>query len=247
MTRAAEFEEESLRLRREIGDKWGVAVSLGNYAWFALNQNDLGKAGELLLESLAIRHEIGDLGGMAWCLEKLAKTYIMNGRKQSQKQSIAYFRAATRLLGAAQALRTPVGSTIDQVDQPGYQRDLESLRKALGEEPFAKVWREGEGMPLEEVIDLAQAGTIKETLQSEKEKSGGLTGRERQVAGLISQGKSNREIAEEMTVGVKTVETYITRILNKLGFNSRVQIATWMVEKNFEKTETTRARTDATG
>jgi DNA-binding NarL/FixJ family response regulator len=30
-----------------------------------------------------------------------------------------------------------------------------------------------------------------------------------------------------MTVGVKTVETYITRILNKLGFDSRVQVATW--------------------
>ena len=159
--RAAEFEEESLRLRREIGDKWGVAVSLGNYAWFALNQNDLGKAGELLLESLAIRHEIGDVGGMAWCLEKLAKTNIMNARKQSRKQSIVYFRAATRLLGAAQALRTPVGSTIDQVDRPGYERDLESLRKILGQEPFAKVWREGEGMPLEEVIDSGAGGDNK--------------------------------------------------------------------------------------
>ena len=184
---------------------------------------------------------------MAWCLEKLAKTNILNGRKQSQKQSIAYFRAATRLLGAAQALRTPVGSTIDQVDQPGYERDLESLRKALGQVPFAKVWMEGENMPLEDIIEQVLAGTIKENLQSEKEKTGGLTIRERQVAGLISQGKSNREIAEAMTVGVKTVETYITRILNKLGFDSRVQIATWMVERNFEKTETTQARTDTTG
>jgi DNA-binding NarL/FixJ family response regulator len=34
-----------------------------------------------------------------------------------------------------------------------------------------------------------------------------------------------------MTVGAKTVETYVTRILNKLGFDSRVRIATWAVEK----------------
>jgi DNA-binding NarL/FixJ family response regulator len=61
---------------------------------------------------------------------------------------------------------------------------------------------------------------------------------------LISQGKSNREIAEDMTVGVKTVETYITRILDKLGFDSRVQIATWMIEKGFEKKETQRTRTN---
>jgi len=64
-----------------------------------------------------------------------------------------------------------------------------------------------------------------------KEKFGGLTAREREVAVLITQGKSNREIAEAMTIGVKTVETYVTRILNKLGFDSRVQIATWAVEK----------------
>ena len=65
----------------------------------------------------------------------------------------------------------------------------------------------------------------------EKEKFGGLTAREREVAVLIAQGKSNREIAEVMTVGTKTVETYVTRILNKLNFDSRVQIATWAMEK----------------
>jgi DNA-binding CsgD family transcriptional regulator len=65
----------------------------------------------------------------------------------------------------------------------------------------------------------------------EKEKFGGLTRREREAAALIAQGKSNREIAEGMTIGVKTAETYVTRILDKLGFDSRVQIATWAVEK----------------
>jgi len=64
-----------------------------------------------------------------------------------------------------------------------------------------------------------------------KDKFDGLTEREREVATLIAQGKSNREIAEVMVVGVKTVETYITRILNKLGFDSRVQVATWAVAK----------------
>ena len=44
-------------------------------------------------------------------------------------------------------------------------------------------------------------------------------------------GSNVREIAEAMTVGVKTIETYVTRILNKLGFPSRVQIATWAIEK----------------
>ena len=67
--------------------------------------------------------------------------------------------------------------------------------------------------------------------QATKDKFGGLTAREREVAALIVQGKSNREIAEAMVAGVKTVETYVTRILNKLGFDSRVQIATWAKDK----------------
>jgi non-specific serine/threonine protein kinase len=91
-------------------------------------------------------------------------------------------------------------------------------------------------MQLEEIIDCAlfEPASKTESTLSEKEKFGGLTGRERQVAALIAQGKSNREIAEMMTVGVKTVETYVTRILNKLGFNSRVQIATWAIEKGLK-------------
>lgn len=65
----------------------------------------------------------------------------------------------------------------------------------------------------------------------QQENFGGLSPRERQVATLIASGKSNREIANEMTVGVKTVETYMTRILNKLVMNSRTQVAVWAVEK----------------
>ncbi len=62
-----------------------------------------------------------------------------------------------------------------------------------------------------------------------KDKQRGLTARERQVAGLVAQGKANREIAETLVVELKTVETHITHILNKLGFDNRVQIATWAV------------------
>ena len=68
----------------------------------------------------------------------------------------------------------------------------------------------------------------------DKGRFGGLTAREREVAMLIAQGKSNREISELMTVGVKTVETYVTRILDKLGFDSRVQVATWAMEKGLK-------------
>jgi DNA-binding NarL/FixJ family response regulator len=71
--------------------------------------------------------------------------------------------------------------------------------------------------------------------QIEKKKYGGLSAREREVAVLIGQGKSNREIAGELVVGVRTVEAHITRILNKLDFSSRTQIAVWAVEQGLAR------------
>jgi DNA-binding CsgD family transcriptional regulator len=67
--------------------------------------------------------------------------------------------------------------------------------------------------------------------QEEAEKFGGLTSREREVARLVSQGKSNREIAEALVLSDRTVENHISNILMKLGFTSRAQIAVWAVEK----------------
>ena len=59
----------------------------------------------------------------------------------------------------------------------------------------------------------------------------GLTERERAVAALIARGKSNREIAEELFVAPRTIETHVHSILSKLGFTSRTQIAVWATEK----------------
>ena len=69
--------------------------------------------------------------------------------------------------------------------------------------------------------------------QAARKESGGLTQREREVAVLIAQGKSNREIAERLVITVRTVEANITRILDKLGFKSRTEIATWAVMRGF--------------
>lgn len=59
----------------------------------------------------------------------------------------------------------------------------------------------------------------------------GLTAREREVATLIAQGKSNRDIATLLVVGNRTVEAHVSGILAKLSFSSRSQIAVWAHEK----------------
>jgi predicted ATPase len=149
--RATVLEDESLAMRREIGDTWGIAISLGNYAWIALGRDDLKQAVALLGESLTLRREIGDLGGAAWCLEKLAKIALITGQRESAPRGEEYFRRAARLFGAAEALRAPVNSAINLVDQPEYERQIASLRAELDEVTFTSAWTEGQTMTLEQV------------------------------------------------------------------------------------------------
>ncbi|MGO4887324.1 response regulator [Anaerobacillus sp. MEB173] len=52
-----------------------------------------------------------------------------------------------------------------------------------------------------------------------------LTAREREVLVLIADGKSNQEIADELVIGIKTVKTHVSNILNKLEVEDRTQIA----------------------
>ena len=67
--------------------------------------------------------------------------------------------------------------------------------------------------------------------QATKRAFGGLTTRERQVAALVAQGKTSREIAEHLVVSERTAEVHVSNILGKLGFSSRAQIAAWAVGK----------------
>jgi len=57
-----------------------------------------------------------------------------------------------------------------------------------------------------------------------------LSPREREVAGLVARGLTNRQIADKLMIGERTVDTHVQGILAKLGFESRTQIAAWAVE-----------------
>jgi DNA-binding CsgD family transcriptional regulator len=60
--------------------------------------------------------------------------------------------------------------------------------------------------------------------------AGGLTAREREVAALVAQGKTSRDIADLLVISERTAEAHVGNILGKLGFSARAQIAAWAVE-----------------
>ena len=63
---------------------------------------------------------------------------------------------------------------------------------------------------------------------------GRLSTREREVAGLVARGSSNRDMARSLGLSERTIETHVQNVLTKLGFHSRTQIAAWAVAEGID-------------
>ncbi|MFJ8729377.1 response regulator [Streptomyces bauhiniae] len=77
--------------------------------------------------------------------------------------------------------------------------------------------------------EVADALLAQEGSNSGQGRGGSLTEREREVLGLIADGRSNREIARALVLSEKTVKTHVSNILMKLDLADRTQAALWAV------------------
>lgn len=77
--------------------------------------------------------------------------------------------------------------------------------------------------------EVAQALLAQEDQSSAAGRPGSLTDREREVLGLVADGRSNREIARALVLSEKTVKTHVSNILMKLDLSDRTQAALWAV------------------
>jgi DNA-binding NarL/FixJ family response regulator len=77
--------------------------------------------------------------------------------------------------------------------------------------------------------EVAGALLSQEETSSGPGRAGSLTEREREVLGLIADGRSNREIARALVLSEKTVKTHVSNILMKLDLADRTQAALWAV------------------
>ena len=144
--------EESLEIQQEVENKNGIANLLSNLGSVANEQGDYVKARSLQEESLKLVQELKDKSGIAYSLEALASLAI----KEEQEERSA------RLWGAAAGLRKAIGSPLPPHAGKGFEHEVASVQKALGEAVFAAAWEEGRAMTMEQAIVYA----LQETPQS---------------------------------------------------------------------------------
>jgi predicted ATPase/class 3 adenylate cyclase/DNA-binding CsgD family transcriptional regulator len=134
---------------------------------------------------------------------------------------------AARLLAAAVALRDSLGTPLPPVSRADYERALAAARAQLGEQAFAVAWAEGQSMTWEQALVDRGAVTIpRETHPTPPAKSPpttpfGLTGREVEVLRLLAQGLTDAQIAEQLVISPRTVNTHLKAIYGKIQVSSR--------------------------
>jgi DNA-binding NarL/FixJ family response regulator len=112
-------------------------------------------------------------------------------------------------------------------------RAKESTSAALGERRFQADFEAGQHLSRDAAIRLALGEPAPvAAAESDGTESSPLSKREAEVAQLVADGLSNKQIGAQLFISEHTVDSHVRHILNKLGFNSRAQIAAWMATSN---------------
>jgi DNA-binding NarL/FixJ family response regulator len=141
-------------------------------------------------------------------------------------------RAAT-LLGSSQRVRDESSLTLLEMFRPQHERTVSIILKAIGQKAFDAAFARGRAMTIDEGVAFAVEGTTPPQPDRPAvniEPPGALTERQLEIARLVADGLSNRQIAARLFLSERTVETHITNILNRLGINSRIQISRWITD-----------------
>jgi predicted ATPase/DNA-binding CsgD family transcriptional regulator len=220
--RAIERLEQGLELCREAGDRYYLAWTLQAQGMQAWHLGDWDGAGGLEAESLRLSRAVDNRVGMAVSIELLAWIAASTGRAER----------AARLLGGLQSLWEAIPTRLYAPYVRHHDACVAGARLALGDREFDRVYRAGNRMGTDQLVALALEQRESLVARSSSGPSPTrLTARERQIAGLVAQGLSNKEIAAKLVISQRTAETHVEHILIKLGFTSRAQIAAWAVEQ----------------
>jgi predicted ATPase/DNA-binding CsgD family transcriptional regulator len=188
---------------------------------------DRRQAAEMASEALWMKNSLGEVFGVAHCLELLAWVGAAGQRAG---------RAAW-LLGAADGLWRKIGRPLFGMDTLlGYHAAAEqAAAEALGQAAYQRIFAVGVALAMTDAVRYALDDLDEPPAACQPGSGLGLlTAREREVAALVSEGLSNREIAERLVISKRTTDSHVEHILTKLGFTSRAQISALVARETRE-------------
>jgi predicted ATPase/DNA-binding CsgD family transcriptional regulator len=219
---------EGVRLAREQGDLYVLEIMLLNLGSAALLAGDLTGSRPLLAEALRMAGQIDDRVAQFYLLGAFGCHAALSGQA----------RLAAQLLGAADGERGRVGANVMPFLAPSLAQAEESAVAKLGAARFEAEFEAGKLLDRDAAFGLAlgkpaQApgsgrGPVAAHAASHSAGGGPLGRREADVARLVADGLTNKQIGTRLFISERTVDSHVRSILNKLGFSSRAQIAAWM-------------------
>jgi predicted ATPase/DNA-binding CsgD family transcriptional regulator len=212
---------EGARLSREAGDLYSLGMMLMNQGYAALRSGAPREAGEWLTEGLRIAHQIDDRVAQCYLVGALGCCAAANREP----------RLAAELLGAMENLRTEIGASVHPSMEPVLTQATRAATAALGAARFGSAWHAGRQLSRDDAVRLALRGTAAAAPVVEPD-PGILSHRETDVARLVTEGLSNKEIGARLFISERTVESHVRNILTKLGFTTRTQVAGWMAARD---------------
>jgi non-specific serine/threonine protein kinase len=215
----------SVELCRAIGFRSVGARSLQMLGHARFDLGDIRGARGAFEEALPTCLELGDRWVIPLVIAGLAGVALHTGRP----------RRALRLAGVVRGLCEAGQFSMPAVREARLEQLLAPARKQLGS-AAAQLMAEGQGMSLAEAVSYALADGPEEVWRSGPRRT--LTRRELEVAALVAQGLTNRGIAGQLHLSVRTVDTHVDHILTKLGFSNRAQLVAWAYESGMAPKDT---------
>ncbi len=232
----AAFEEfRELPATMPVGLRWAPTLGLIGEVAVGLQDASVAAAVYERLAPTAVYYS-GDGSGAVFChgsnARVLADMALVAGRHadalllyadavaMNARLGARPFTALSRLCWARALLTT------EPAAQPGSgptRQDLRVARTLLDQAA-------GEFRRLDMPGPLAASISLLARLEGFERHGNPLTGRESEIANLIAEALSNKEIADRLFLSERTVETHVRHILGKLSFSSRTEIATWAVQ-----------------
>jgi predicted ATPase/DNA-binding CsgD family transcriptional regulator len=221
--------DEVLAICEARKEQWARSYVLRTLALARWTMGEYDSAITHARECLRLKYVVHDQHSLGRTLDLLAA--IAAGKGETERAAV--------LQGAAERIWHDVGR--NPLERPWAGRIRASERQAretLGDRGFEQARRRGGELSRDDVVAYAlqdrsrtsakgaRAGT--RTAVAGESSDIRLTPRERQVAELVAQGLTDKQIAATLVIGLRTAEGHVQRILTKRGFTNRTQLAAWI-------------------